>query len=298
MLINAVYRFSLVVLSIVAVACSDATIVPDDDDDDDPETFAYVTAVADVAGCASPYDEATSAIVDTLPGLILMAGDIAYESGTRKEFADCYHPSWGRHRDRTRPVPGNHEYETENGAPYYEYFGSNAGPAGLGYYSFNAGTWHIIALNSNINMSAGSAQEQWLRKDLADNPASCTLAYWHHPLFTSGFHGAQPQVAPLWRALDEAGAEIVIAGHDHHYERSNPQRADGTADNVRGIRQFIVGNGGRSLFPALFFSQNSATRFDTGHGVLRLALGEKTYRWQFLPVTPGAFSDEGTGTCH
>ena len=291
-------RLALVTMSVLLCGCADAALVPDGDDDEAPETFTYVTAVADVAGCTSPYDEATSAIVDTLPGLILMAGDIAYESGTRKEFSDCYDPSWGRHKGRTRPVPGNHEYETESGAPYYEYFGSNAGQAGVGYYSFNVGTWHVVALNSNIDMSAGSPQGQWLRKDLADNSALCTLAFWHHPLFTSGFHGAQPQVAPLWRALEEAGAEIVIAGHDHHYERSNPQRADGTADNARGLRQFIVGNGGRSLFPALFFSQNSVKRYDTGYGVLRLALGEKTYRWNFIPVTPGAFSDEGTGTCH
>ncbi len=264
--------------------------------DQSPEQVAYVSAVADVASCASQGDESTSAIVDTLPGMILMAGDIAYESGTTKEFADCYQPSWGRHKDRTRPAPGNHEYETAGAAPYYEYFGSNAGPAGRGYYSFDVGTWHVISLNSNIDMSVGSPQETWLRQDLAANPAKCTLAFWHHPLFSSGFHGNNPSVAPLWRALEESRAEIVLAGHDHHYERFEPQTVDGIA-NAQGIREFVVGNGGASLFPALFFRPNSAARFDTGYGVLRLTLGEARYEWKFVPAVAGAFSDTGSGTC-
>jgi hypothetical protein len=283
------------VLAILA-ACSDAGVTPNGGDDPfaDP---VFITAVADVAGCDSQGDEATAAIVDTLPGVILMAGDIAYESGTAQQFADCYHPSWGRHRDRTRPAPGNHEYETANAAPYYEYFGELAGPAGRGYYSFNVGDWHIISLNSNIDMKAGSPQEQWLRQDLATNAAECTIAFWHHPLFTSGFHNANPAVAPLWKALEEAGAEIVIAGHDHHYESFAPQNSLGAAD-TKGIRQFIVGNGGRSLFPALFSVPNSQKRYDTGYGVLRLKLGDGAYEWQFIPVKPGDFSDSGRGECH
>ncbi len=285
---------SAIISSLAFVSCSEAST--SEPVDDSPEQVAYVTAVADVASCASQGDESTSAIVDTLPGTILIAGDIAYDSGTAKEFADCYQPSWGRHRQRTRPAPGNHEYETAAAAPYYEYFGNNAGPAGRGYYSFNAGTWHVISLNSNIAMSAGSPQEVWRRQDLAASPAKCTLAYWHHPLFSSGFHGNNQSVAPLWRALEEAGAEIVLAGHDHHYERFEPQTVDGLA-NARGIRQFVVGNGGASLFPALFFRPNSATRFDTGYGVLRLTLGEERYEWKFVPAVPGTFSDAGSGTC-
>ena len=278
----------------IFAACSDVRL---EGPSDDPERIELVTAVADVASCTSSGDEATSAIVDTLPGLILMAGDIAYESGTAEQFSSCYQPSWGRHRERTRPAPGNHEYETEGAAPYYAYFGANAGPAGRGYYSFNHGAWHIVSLNSNIDVSAGSPQETWLRQDLAANPAKCTLAFWHHPLFSSGFHGNTPEMAPLWRALQEAGAEIVISGHDHHYERFAPQSADGVA-TPRGIRQFVVGGGGASLFPALFFTANSEARFDAGYGVLRLTLGETSYRWKFVPVTPGAFADSGTGNCN
>lgn len=281
-------------LLLVLSACSDATL---EGPSDDPGGIELVTAVADVASCTSLGDEATSAIVDTLPGLILMAGDIAYESGTAEQFANCYQPSWGRHRERTRPAPGNHEYETDAAAPYYEYFGANAGPAGRGYYSFDLGAWHIVSLNSNIDVSAGSPQETWLRQDLASNPAKCILAYWHHPLFSSGFHGNTPEMAPLWRALEEAGAEIVISGHDHHYERFAPQTAEGIA-KPRGIRQFVVGGGGASLFPALFFTANSEARFDAGYGVLRLMLGESGYEWRFVPVTPGAFSDSGSGACN
>ncbi len=288
-------RVSLLLLAAVTTACSEPNVGLEDDDDPLGEAV-FITAVADVAGCNSQGDEATAAIVDTLPGIVIMAGDIAYESGTRQQFDDCYHPSWGRHRDRTRPAPGNHEYETESGAPYFEYFGDLAGPKGLGYYSFNAGSWHIVSLNSNIDMSAGSPQEQWLRKDLAENPSLCTLAFWHHPLFTSGLHQGNPSVAPLWRALQEAGAEIVVTGHDHHYERFAPQNVDAVADS-RGLRQFIVGNGGHSIFPALFAAANSQKRYDTGYGVLRLALGERRYEWKLIPVIPGDFSDEGSGDC-
>jgi len=280
-------------LLVAFAACSDAGL---EGPPDDPGRIEYVTAVADVASCTSSGDEATSAIVDTLPGLILMAGDIAYESGTAEQFANCYQPSWGRHRERTRPAPGNHEYETDGAAPYYQYFGANAGPAGRGYYSFNHGAWHIVSLNSNIDVSAGSPQETWLRQDLAANPSRCILAFWHHPLFSSGFHGNTPEMAPLWRALEEFGAEIVISGHDHHYERFAPQSADGTA-NPRGIRQFVVGGGGASLFPALFFTANSETRFDAGYGVLRLTLAESRYEWRFVPVTAGSFSDSGSRDC-
>lgn len=288
-------RLSFLLLIAAITACSEPNLGLEDDDS--LGQSVAITAVADVAGCDSQGDEATAAIVDTLPGIVIMAGDIAYESGTRQQFNDCYHPSWGKHRDRTRPAPGNHEYETEAAAPYFEYFGELAGPKGLGYYSFNAGSWHVVSLNSNIDMSAGSPQEQWLRKDLAENASRCTLAFWHHPLFSSGFHKGNASVAPLWRALQEAGAEIVIAGHDHHYERFAPQNASGVAE-TRGLRQFIVGNGGRSLFPALFAVANSEKRYDTGYGVLRLVLGETRYEWKFIPVIPGDFSDEGTGECH
>src|SRR6266545_2401177 len=161
----------------VAIGCSEGT-----DPLDDPLSVQQtLIAVGDVASCSSQGDEATAAIVDGIPGTIILAGDIVYESGTTSEFGNCYDPSWGRHRARTRPAPGNHEYETTGAAPYYAYFGANAGPAGRGYYSFDLGAWHIVSLNSSVSAVAGSAQEQWLRADLAASNARCTLAYWHHP---------------------------------------------------------------------------------------------------------------------
>jgi len=255
-------------------------------------------AAADVAGCESQGDEATAALVDGIPGTIILAGDIAYESGTAKEFIDCYHPSWGRHRARTRPAPGNHEYETLDAAPYFAYFGANAGPPGRGYYSFDLGDWHIISLNSNVNAAAGSAQEQWLRADLAANNAHCTLAYWHHPVFSSGLHGSLDLMRDIFRALYEFNADVVIAGHDHNYERFAPQTVDGAADAARGIRQFVVGTGGHSIRPTLFPRPNSERRYAGGFGVLRLELEREGYRWQFVPVTAGETVDSGSGVCH
>ena len=255
-------------------------------------------AVGDIASCASQGDEATAALVDGIPGTIIIAGDIAYESGTAKEFADCYDPSWGRHRSRTRPAPGNHEYETPNGAAYYAYFGASAGPPGLGYYSFDLGAWHIVSLNSNVDASAGSVQEKWLRADLAANSAHCTLAYWHYPVFSSGLHGNIAVMKDILRALYEFNADVVITGHDHHYERFGPQTVDAVADPARGIREFVVGTGGRSLTPTIIPRPNSERRYFGGYGVLRLELDSQGYNWEFVPVTAGVTVDSGADTCH
>jgi hypothetical protein len=255
-------------------------------------------AVGDVASCSSQGDEATAALVDDIQGTIILAGDIAYESGTAKEFADCYDPSWGRHRSRTRPAPGNHEYETPNAAPYFAYFATSAGAPGLGYYSFDLGAWHIVSLNSNVDAGAGSAQEKWLRADLAASTAHCTLAYWHHPVFSSGLHGNISVMKDIMRALYELNADVVISGHDHDYERFGPQTADGVADPARGIREFVVGTGGRSLTPTLFVRPNSERRYFGGYGVLRLELDSQGYIWEFVPVAAGVTVDSGTGLCH
>lgn len=264
----------------------------------DPGNRATLIAVGDVASCASQGDEATAALVDGIQGTIILAGDIAYESGTAKEFADCYDPSWGKHRSRTRPAPGNHEYETPNAAPYYAYFGASAGPPGLGYYSFDLGAWHIVSLNSNVDASAGSPQEQWLRADLAASSAHCTLAYWHYPVFSSGLHGNIAVMKDILRALYEFNADVVISGHDHHYERFGPQTVDAVADPARGIREFVVGTGGRSLTPAIFAHPNSERRYFGGYGVLRLELDALGYTWEFVPVTSGVTVDSGSGSCH
>lgn len=290
--------FSVLLCCAVSFGCSGVTA---SDPDGTPEKRETLIAAADVAACNSEGDEATAALVDTIPGTIILAGDLAYESGTALEFANCYEPSWGRHRSRTRPAPGNHEYESVDAAPYYAYFGANAGPSGRGYYSFDLGAWHIVSLNSNVNARAGSAQEHWLRDDLAASTARCTLAYWHHPLFSSGLHGSDPMMRDIWRALYELNADVVIAGHDHDYERFAPQTADGIADAARGIREFIVGTGGSSFYPVFIPRANSERRFDSGFGVLRLSLGAQDYTWEFIPVTPvtpGTAVDSGSGVCH
>jgi hypothetical protein len=278
---------------VVVICCSDGT---------DPlpgvEQRQTLIAVGDVASCSSQEDEATAVIVDGIPGTIILAGDIVYESGTAQEFSDCYDPSWGRHKARTHPAPGNHEYETQGAAPYYAYFGTNAGPGGRGYYSFDLGAWHIVSLNSNVSANAGSAQEQWLRTDLAASNARCTLAYWHHPLFSSGLHGNHAFMRDIWRALYDFDVDVVISGHDHDYERFAPQTSDGVADPSRGIREFVVGTGGRSLYPIIVVRPNSEKRFASGYGVLRLLLDAESYSWEFVPVTSGLTVDTGSGGCH
>ncbi len=187
---------------------------------------SVLLAAGDVAACTGDGDELTAQILDVNPGTVAVIGDVSQTDGSMASYVDCYDPTWGRHKARTRPAPGNHDYRTPGAAAYYAYFGELAGPAGLGYYSYDLGDWHIVTLNSNcsfVSCAEGSAQEQWLRADLAAHPAACTLAYWHHPRFSSGRSPQIEWTAPFWDALYEAGAEIVLAGHDHLYERFAPQ---------------------------------------------------------------------------
>ena len=215
--------------------------------------------------------------------------------GPPNRYRDCYDRTWGRHRIRTRPVPGNHEYESPQAAPYFDYFGFNAGPHGLGYYSFNLGAWHLVALNSNVAVSAGSAQAAWLRADLAANRARCTLAYWHHPRFSSGRHGNEARMRDFWQILYEAGADIVLSAHDHTYERFAPQDPEGFPDNEHGIRQFVAGTGGARPSAFVNIGPNSEARLAT-LGVLKLTLSGSGYDWEFISVSgPG---DSGSGSCH
>jgi hypothetical protein len=239
---------------------------------------------------------ATAALLDTIGGTIFTLGDNAYFQGTRQQFRDCYDTSWGRHKDRTYPVPGNHEYESPGAGPYFEYFGDvSLGPAGQGYYSFEVGAWHAIALNSNIPVGASSAQAAWLRSDLAANRTRCTIAFWHHPLFTSGINGDTQAMREFWRILYDAGADIVLSAHEHMYERFAPMDPDGRADPARGIRQFIAGTGGAFLYPPATVHVNSEIRISTW-GVLKLTLSADRYQWDFVPVS--GQSDTGTGVCH
>ena len=248
----------------------------------------------DIAQCDNNA-EATARLLDTIGGTVFTLGDNAYFHGTRENFRDCYEPTWGRHKARTRPAPGNHEYESPGALPYFDYFGANAGPRGLGYYSFDVGSWHAISLNSNIPMGAGSAQASWLRSDLADHAGyPCIVAYWHHPLFSSGPNGDTPAVRELWRILYEAGADIVLNGHEHLYERFARQDPDGRPDQARGMRQFTVGTGGAALDQSAAPRPNSEARI-SAFGVLKLTLSAGSFEWEFISVS-GA-RDSGSGAC-
>jgi hypothetical protein len=258
-----------------------------------------MVGAGDIAACSSDGDEATAELLDRFPdATVFTLGDNAYDDGTASQFADCYGPSWGRHKARTRPSPGNHDYHTSGASGYFGYFGALAGESERGYYSYDLGEWHLIALNSNIGMAAGSAQEQWLRADLATNTKQCTLAYWHHARFSSAKHGNSSAVLPLWEALYEAGADLVLSGHDHSYERFAPQTPSGGADPIRGIRQFVVGTGGRSHYALESRQLNSEAFDDMSFGVLKLTLSATGYAWEFVPAAGANFRDAGTGQCH
>ena len=259
---------------------------------------AVLVGAGDIARCNVDTDEATAKLLDRIQGTIFTVGDNAYPAGTARDFQRCFEPTWGRHKDRIRPTPGNHDYRTEGARAYFDYFGRNAGPPGRGYYSYNLGAWHIVALNSNISVGPDSPQLSWLRQDLADHPAKCTLAYWHHARFSSGEHGNDAKTRALWEALYQAGADVILVGHDHNYERFAPQRPDGAVDHRRGIRQFVVGTGGTSLRGIERRAANSEVRSSGAHGVLKLVLQPDGYQWEFVPVAGKSFTDQGSGSCH
>jgi hypothetical protein len=257
---------------------------------------AVFVGAGDIARCPGPNAEITAALLDGIGGTVFAAGDNAYEDGTATEYAQCYDATWGRHKARTRPSPGNHDYHSSGAAPYYAYFGEAAGPAGRGYYSFDLGAWHVISLNSNVAADAGSAQVQWLRANLAANPTRCAVAYWHHPVFSSGYHGNNSKMREIWRVLDSAGVDLVIVGHDHDYERFAPQDYLGNAD-PNGVRQIVVGTGGAALRPFQTIRANSEVRNSTTHGVLKLILRAESYAWEFIAQPGATFTDAGTTEC-
>ncbi len=268
-----------------------------------PSGTTVMVAAGDISSCRNDRDEATARLVDSIPGIVAVLGDNVYENGTAAEFAECYEPTWGRHKARTRPAVGNHEYRTDGASAYFTYFGDAAGDPDKGYYSYDAGSWHVIVLNSNcarVSCRAGSEQETWLRADLQANAdKACTLAYFHHPRFNSGDgHGNNGAVAPFWNALYEYGADVILTGHEHLYERFAPQRPDAVPDPARGIRQFTVGTGGRSFYRAGNAKANSEIRNGSTSGVLRLALHSGSYAWQFVPVAGESFTDSGSARCH
>ena len=264
-----------------------------------------VVAAGDIASCRTEGDEATAELVEDIDGTVVALGDEAYPHGTAEDFEECYEPTWGQFKERTKPTPGNHEYNTEGASAYFDYFGKAAGDPDEGYYSYNLGAWHIVALNSNcgegeIHCGPGSPQGRWLEEDLAANgEEACTLAYFHHPLFASGsYRPGVKRVERLWEILYAAGVDVVLNGHDHNYQRFAPQDAGGRADPEGGIRQFVVGTGGRSLYEIPDPIANTEVYNDEAYGVLKLTLHPKKYEWEFVPVKGETFSDSGVARCH
>ena len=255
-----------------------------------------------IGACDSPGDEATAALLDSIPGTVFTAGDNAYPSGTAAAFRDCYGPTWGRHKARTMPSPGKHDYDTSDAAGYFGYFGAAAGDPAKGYYSYNLGEWHVIALNSMCEEVGGcgatSPMVEWLKRDLAANPRTCTVAYFNHSLFSSGLHGNQAKVRPIWEALYAANADVVVNGRDHDYERFAPQSPSGAYDPQRGIRQFVVGTGGAHHAAWGTTKPNSQVRNNDTYGVLKLTLRPASYEWEFVPVAGKTFTDSGSTGCH
>jgi len=281
----------------------------------EPPRLPTIAAAGDIVCAPASRDPCrhleTLEVVEALaPDIVLPLGDNQYETGSQSEYADMYNLSWGRLRAISRPVPGNHEYQEDfNARGYFDFFNGPgavtgiAGERGKGYYSYNFGDWHFVALNSNCaHLNGGcrvnSLQERWLRDDLQANRRPCTLAYAHHPRFSSGINGSAAYLGPLWQALYEYGVDVYLAGHDHHYERFAPVRPDGLADPTHGIRQFVVGTGGRSITPFRTILPNSEVQDTSSFGVLTMRLGPAGYQWKFLASGGMPLADSGSGTCH
>jgi hypothetical protein len=267
------------------------------------DEVAVLVGAGDIADCTNLTGaEATAKLLEGIPGTVMAVGDLAYPDGAQENFA-CYDKTWGRVKARTRPAAGNHEFHTAGAIYYFTYFGSSAGDPAKGYFSYELGAWHIIVLNSECvsvgGCEAGSKEEKWLRSDLAAHPASCTLAYFHKPLFSSGgAHGDALEFRAFWQALYDAHADVVVNGHDHDYERFGPQNPSGEADPTRGIREFVVGTGGKNHRPFHEPDKNSEVRNADTFGVLKLTLRSHGYEWSFVPEAGKSFTDSGTGTCH
>jgi hypothetical protein len=269
----------------------------------------------DIGVCGLQGDEETAQLVDSVlkadsaagvPSAALTTGDNAYPAGLDRDYVRCFGSSWGDRKKRImkvlRPAIGNHDYQSQYGAAYYRYFGSRAGAPFKGYYSYDLGDWHLIALNSEIVAQGGLSdrrgQEDWLRKDLRDHSRKCTLAYFHRPLYSSGAHGNSPVMAKMYRILSEGGVDLVIAGHEHHYERFLPMNAAGAVDSLNGMEQIIVGTGGGNLTGIRSrIASGSAVRIQGHWGVLIATLGSDEYRTSFLDVN-GQIWDPSGRKCH
>jgi acid phosphatase type 7 len=295
----------LVALGVVAAPAqaADPVVAAAGDIACDPGDQYYNSGSGDASHCRQRYT--SNLLVNQGDAAVLPLGDNQYDNATLAKYQTSYNPSWGRVKSITRPVPGNHE--PGNATGYFDYFngsGVASGPAGQrgkGYYSYDVGAWHLIALNSNcsaVPCSSGSAQERWLRADLAAHQNLCTLAYWHHPRFSSGHDGNNTFMQPIWQDLFNAGAELVLSGHSHDYERFAPQNASGKLDRTNGIRQFVVGTGGAFFTGISTKKPNSELRQNSTYGVLRLTLAAGSYTWKFIPESGKSFTDSGTAPCH
>src|SRR5437660_8728238 len=271
-----------------------------------PAGAGTLVGAGNIARCDGTNDEATAALLDSIPGTVFALGDNAMPGGTPTKYQNCYGPSWGRHLSRTRPVPGNHEYDSSaTAAGYFGYFGAAAGDPANGYYSYDLGAWHIIVLNSVsafVATSAGSPQDQWLKADPAATTQHCLLALWHRPRFysnTDTVFYATDAVKPFWNDLYAAQADLILNAHSRDYERFAPQTPDGAADSARGIREIIIGTGGEGLDePNSNRIANSEVNISQVYGVLQLTLADGSYSWRFVPVAGQTATDTGSATCH
>lgn len=262
------------------------------------ETSQILIGAGDIADCSRDTDEKTATLLEHFPSsTVFTTGDNVYPVGTRDTYSQCYEPSWGKVKARTRPSPGNHDYAQGTNS-YFSYFGENAGKKGEGYYSYDLGGWHIVMLDSEcINgCNTTSSQYMWLKNDLETAQASCTMAMWHHPVFSSGMHGNSERAHDLWNLLYNYGAEVVVNGHDHYYERFAPQNKAGQADS-QGIREFIVGTGGKDLYAVTSIQPNSEIRNAETFGVMKFDLKPGSYTWEFIPIEGSTFTDKGEGSC-
>ncbi len=254
---------------------------------------AVLVGAGDITSCSNDNDTKTAQLLESISGTVFTTGDNAYESGTSYEYNNCYKPTWGQYKSRTMPVPGNHEYATSGASGYFNYF------SGISkYYAYNRGTWRIYALNSEIDTSATSAQVKWLQADLAANPRTCVMAYWHKPRWSSGIaHGSNSGMQALWAVLSDAHAELVVNGHEHNYERFAQMNKNGQAVN-NGLREIVVGTGGRSHYGFSTILSTSRARNASTYGVLKLTLNSGSYSWKFIPIAGQSYTDSGSTSCH
>jgi hypothetical protein len=260
-----------------------------------------MVGAGDIAVCTNiAAAQATATLLDSIPGTVFTLGDDAYPDGSDWNFAHCYDITWGRHRYRTKPTIGNHEYDTPDGMDYYNYYGTVAGTPMHAWYSYNLGTWHIIVLDSNCNQidcTSGSPEYTWLQNDLAANKQPCTLSMWHHPLFVSNSAQIESWTLPFWQLLYNAKADLNLVAHVHVYERFAAQNPSGQAD-PNGMVEIVAGTGGESNGSFTSILPNSVVRNDSTYGVLQLTLQTNSYSFQFIPVAGSTFTDSGSGTCH